>query len=101
MRKYDVTGVGLNLGTADEFVRKTGMALPHGWENSESGVWVLGLIKVRAERWLLCHGDGCCAGCRGPWCVPRPSPRLAGPFVACGRPGRLDGAAEKKHPAQP
>ena len=28
MRKYDVTGVGLNLATAEEFVRKSGMALP-------------------------------------------------------------------------
>jgi hypothetical protein len=28
MRKYDVTGVGLNLATAEEFTRKSGMALP-------------------------------------------------------------------------
>ena len=28
MKKYDVTGVGLNLGTAEEFVRKTGRQLP-------------------------------------------------------------------------
>ena len=28
MRKYDVTGVGLNLATAEEFSRKSGMSLP-------------------------------------------------------------------------
>ncbi|GAB4819263.1 hypothetical protein N2152v2_006309 [Parachlorella kessleri] len=28
MLKYDVSGVGLNLGTAEEFVNKTGIALP-------------------------------------------------------------------------
>ena len=35
MRKYDVTGVGLHLGTAEEFVRKTGLQLPAGHEESE------------------------------------------------------------------
>ena len=30
MKKYDVTGVGLNLGTADEYVRKTGRQLARG-----------------------------------------------------------------------
>ena len=35
MRKYDVTGVGLHLGTAEEFVRKTGLRLPEGHEESE------------------------------------------------------------------
>ena len=30
MLKYDVTGVGLNLGSGEEFVRKTGMPLPAG-----------------------------------------------------------------------
>ena len=28
MGKYDVTGVGLNLATAEEFVRKSGLPLP-------------------------------------------------------------------------
>lgn len=28
MRKYDVTGVGLNLATAEEFTRKSGLPLP-------------------------------------------------------------------------
>lgn len=35
MRKYDVTGVGLHLGTAEEFVRKTGLQLPPGHKESE------------------------------------------------------------------
>ena len=35
MRKYDVTGVGLHLGTAEEFVRKTGLQLPPGHQESE------------------------------------------------------------------
>lgn len=44
MRKYDVTGVGLHLGTAEEFVRKTGLRLPPGHDESEEGVWVVGMI---------------------------------------------------------
>ena len=35
MRKYDVTGVGLHLGTSEEFVRKTGLQLPPGHDESE------------------------------------------------------------------
>lgn len=35
MRKYDVTGVGLHLGTAEEFVKKTGLQLPPGHQESE------------------------------------------------------------------
>ena len=35
MRKYDVTDVGLHLGTAEEFVRKTGLQLPAGHDESE------------------------------------------------------------------
>jgi hypothetical protein len=31
MRKYDVTGVGLNLGTAEEFVKKTVRAEGGAW----------------------------------------------------------------------
>ena len=44
--KYDVTGVGLNLGTGEEFTRKTGLALPSGRAGEEGGVWVLGVVKV-------------------------------------------------------
>lgn len=35
MRKYDVTGVGLHLGTAEEYVKKTGLQLPPGHQESE------------------------------------------------------------------
>jgi len=39
MRKYDVTGVGLHLGTAEEFVRKTGLRLPPGHDENEVAQW--------------------------------------------------------------
>ena len=35
MRKYDVTGVGLNLATAEEFSRKSGMSLPDDRSDAE------------------------------------------------------------------
>lgn len=35
MLKYDITTVGLNLGTAEEFSRKTGYPLPRGREASQ------------------------------------------------------------------
>ena len=37
MKKYDVTGVGLNLGTADEYERKTGRKLPPGVDRGAPG----------------------------------------------------------------
>ena len=37
MRKYDVTGVGLNLATAEEFSRKSGMSLPEDSKDAEVG----------------------------------------------------------------
>jgi C-terminal peptidase prc len=45
MRKYDLTGVGLNLGTGEEFIRKLQTELPRKRKPEDSGVWVLGLIK--------------------------------------------------------
>lgn len=36
MRKYDVTGVGLNLATAEEFTKKSGMSLPEDRNNAEA-----------------------------------------------------------------
>ncbi|KAL4451934.1 hypothetical protein ABPG75_007596 [Micractinium tetrahymenae] len=49
MLKYDVSGVGLNLGTAEEFANKTGQPLPEGREAGSAaggeGVWVVGLIR--------------------------------------------------------
>jgi hypothetical protein len=35
MRKYDVTGVGLNLATADEFTHKSGLPLPPDRSNAQ------------------------------------------------------------------
>ena len=46
MRKYDVTGVGLHLGTAEEFVRKTGLRLPPGHEESEVGLTSAAFLAV-------------------------------------------------------
>lgn len=58
MVKYDVTGVGLNLGTGDDFTRKTGLSLPKGRENVSGGVWVLGLIKgAAADQGGISQGD--------------------------------------------
>ena len=48
MRKYDVTGVGLHLGTAEEFVRKTGLQLPAGHDESEVG-------KISVPSLYPCH----------------------------------------------
>lgn len=47
LTKYDVSGVGLNLGSAEEFVAKVGKPLPRGAKVEDGGVWVVGLIKVR------------------------------------------------------
>eukprot|EP00775_Hariotina_reticulata_P008411 gene8411-8595_t len=58
MRKYDVTGVGLNLGTAEEFVKKTGRALPGDAGATAGGVWVVGLSKgSEADRAGIEQGD--------------------------------------------
>jgi carboxyl-terminal processing protease len=46
LTKYDVTGVGLNLGSGEEFVAKVGRPLPRGRAVEDGGVWVVGLIKV-------------------------------------------------------
>ncbi|KAI8471898.1 MAG: ClpP/crotonase [Monoraphidium minutum] len=48
MRKYDVTGVGLNLGTAEEYVKKTGRELPGGRRGADGDVWVVGISKGSA-----------------------------------------------------
>lgn len=37
--------MGLNLGTAEEFVKKTGRPLPAGHDVSEGGVWVVGFSQ--------------------------------------------------------
>ncbi|KIY99823.1 hypothetical protein MNEG_8140 [Monoraphidium neglectum] len=48
MKKYDVTGVGLNLGTAEEYVKKTGRELPGNRGAYEGDVWVVGISKGSA-----------------------------------------------------
>ncbi|GIM09471.1 hypothetical protein Vretimale_13304 [Volvox reticuliferus] len=47
MKKYDVSGVGLNLGTASEYVVKTGNQLPdlRGERGPGEGVFVVGVSK--------------------------------------------------------
>ncbi|KAL4423011.1 hypothetical protein ABPG77_005491 [Micractinium sp. CCAP 211/92] len=62
MLKYDVSGVGLNLGTAEEYANKTGQQLPEGRgagsEAGGEGVWVVGLIKgLAADAAGLQQGD--------------------------------------------
>lgn len=50
MRKYDVTGVGLHLGTAEEFVRKTGLQLPPGHQESEVTASCISLLGSSTSR---------------------------------------------------
>ncbi|GLI70194.1 hypothetical protein VaNZ11_015003 [Volvox africanus] len=47
MKKYDVSGVGLNLGTASEYVVKTGNPLPElrGERGPGGGIFVVGVSK--------------------------------------------------------
>lgn len=45
MKKYDVSGVGLNLGTAREFEVKTGNPLPPRDPSAGEGVFVVGVSK--------------------------------------------------------
>lgn len=47
LTRYDVSGAGVNLVTAEEFTTKLGRALPRGRAPSGSGAWVVGLVKVR------------------------------------------------------
>ncbi len=57
MRKYDVTGVGLNLATAEEFSRKSGMSLPEDRKDAEVGV--LSRCMVCRFRDLCLQGERC------------------------------------------
>ena len=50
LAKYDVSGVGLNLGSAEDFVAKVQQELPGGKTIQDGGVWVVGVIKVRCGR---------------------------------------------------
>ena len=49
MRKYDVTGVGLNLATAEEFSRKSGMSLPEDRSDAE--------VKVPSLLCIMCTSE--------------------------------------------
>lgn len=56
MLKYDITGVGLNLVTGEEFSKKVNQPLPEG--RSSSGVFVLGVIKSSsADQGGISEGD--------------------------------------------
>ena len=44
MSKYDISGVGLNLGTLQELQEKTGLS-PSVASSGSSGAWVVGLIR--------------------------------------------------------
>ena len=50
MRKYDVTGIGLNLGTAEDFVRKIGVPLPKGQDMSQVGSVEGAIFAVAVEQ---------------------------------------------------
>lgn len=47
MSKYDISGVGLNLGTLQELQEKTGLN-PIDTSSEEPGAWVVGLIRDSA-----------------------------------------------------
>lgn len=62
MLKYDITGVGINLGTPEEFVAKSGLLLPNspGKEEEErtGGIYVVGLVSgLAADKAGLQQGD--------------------------------------------
>ena len=62
MRKYDVTGVGLNLATAEEFTRKSGMQLPEDRKDAEVSVTLHNMQCPAQERHAACHSVCLCVG---------------------------------------
>lgn len=52
MRKYDVTGVGLNLASAEEFTRKSGLPLPPDRADTQVPLqaWSLSVSKGRPQK---------------------------------------------------
>jgi carboxyl-terminal processing protease len=64
MLKYDITGVGINLGTPEEFVAKSGLSLPSNpgkekeEDEGEGGIYVVGLVSgLAADKAGLQQGD--------------------------------------------
>jgi hypothetical protein len=49
LTKFDVSGVGLNVVSGEEYVAKMSQQLPRGKQVGEGGAWVVGLIKVRSR----------------------------------------------------
>jgi len=49
MQKYDMTGVGLNVGSSEEFYQKVSSKIPGGKKTSGDGIWVMGLLKGSAS----------------------------------------------------
>lgn len=47
LTKFDVSGVGVNAVSAEEYQQKVVEKLPRGKTTADGGVWVAGLIKVR------------------------------------------------------
>ena len=81
MRKYDVTGIGLNLGTAEDFVRKTGVALPKGQDISQvrsvKGLTSAALVEQLhpanfgcPSDFVFATADMCCLALHQPALVP-------------------------------
>ena len=46
LTKYDVSGAGVNLVGAEDFVNKLARPLPRGRLPADGGAWVVGLVKV-------------------------------------------------------
>lgn len=46
LTKFDVSGAGANVVTAEEYQQKVVKALPRSKTAADGGVWVVGLIKV-------------------------------------------------------
>jgi hypothetical protein len=46
LTKFDVSGAGVNVVTAEEYQQKIVKALPRNKTSADGGVWVVGLMKV-------------------------------------------------------
>lgn len=58
MLKYDVSGMGLNLGTGEDLVQKSELTLPDGRAQEESGIFVVGLVRgLAGDQAGLHQGD--------------------------------------------